>query len=121
MKSFPILLKTHSEFKNSPKDLSISIEPRRFYYIQRGILTESMGNAIPGVFGSYNQSMNINRNNKNGHNNGYSNNIQAYTLSPWVSNIDIITGKAMSSNSVSNSDGSSTRTSTTTMKPRYDS
>jgi hypothetical protein len=90
MKSNPILLKTFSEFQNPPQNLSISIDPRRFYYIQRGFLTESMVSAVPGVFGVSEESKN---------------NVQAYTLSPWVSNIDI-----GSSSSSSSGDTSSVKT-----------
>ena len=82
MKSNPILLKTYSEFQNPPQNLSISIDPRRFYYIQRGFFTESMVSAVPGVFGLSEEAKN---------------NVQAYTLSPWVSNIDI--GSSSSSSS----------------------
>ena len=84
MKSNPILLKTYSEFQNPPQNLSISIDPRRFYYIQRGFFTESMVSAVPGVFGLSEEAKN---------------NVQAYTLSPWVSNIDIDSSSSSSSSS----------------------
>ena len=104
MKSNPIILKTYSEFQNPPQNLSISIDPRRFYYIQRGFLTESMASAIPGVFGILNESKN---------------NIQAYTLSPWVSNIDIGSSNVGGSGSSSSSGGDTSSSSVVKTKRRY--
>ena len=107
MKSNPIILKTYSEFQNPPQNLSISIDPRRFYYIQRGFLTESMVSAIPGVFRILNESKN---------------NIQAYTLSPWVSNIDIGSsnvGSSSGSSSSSSSSGDTSLSSVVKTKRRY--
>lgn len=66
--SSPIVLKTYSQFNQPVKDLSLSVEPRRFYYIQRGPELESVHSAISGI----------------GFEVGF---LHAINLSPWITNI----------------------------------